>query len=533
MKRALAIVLCAALYSCGGINPPLDCRTLGCDPGFECKEIDGVWRCVEAPSTDLLLRRDGTVFVRHSDGLPFDWKGCEHCCYDVGNWTHSMGWPVINRRLVDFASDNGCTVLHARIGPFIAGEHGEPAWEYGPYVQGGGGRADLTKFDSRWWGPLDGTVEYAEEKGLVVVLDLIDGWSCRHAKQYGRPHPWRSNWNQQGIDAVSSCGRELNPTQRAFLEHAVDVLADNMNIVYEDGNEIGLVRNAAGDLEVDPLYDPSWTAELRQVVLEREQANGYPVHLFGTNAGQSAWNVQGVAVIFEHNPGVAAAPRAGKPTVVNEYNPQPPMTAKAVFAQVCRARELGSYFDLWRDGMGDEEYLEALRLIREGDCEAAPPPPDCTLGTPTMKQAKAQGMRPECVVSNYGQGRDATCRANFGREYCAKAGWTDGRTKCPPAPAGHPQELACNRQFLGSQCPQWRGVCTGTPDQCPIGYDIQRGGVEHIINRDAGCPTAADQGGNHQTIMEGYWVKPSGKGWMEVGDHDFSVYTRHPEQIDE
>lgn len=575
MRWVLALVAILILPSCED-PPQLDCRVLGCDEGYECKEVDGGWTCVAIPpDTSTLLRREGTTFVRVSDGQPFDWKGLEHCCWDADpdgdgvGWTHSMGWPVINNKLVDHAAQQGATVLHARLGPFTAGPQGEKAWPYGPYVQRAGGRADLAQFDSRFWDDMDASVEYAQEKGIVVVLDQIDGWACRHAKAGNWRHPWRSDWNIQGLDAVSSCGQTVNPTQRAFVVKLVSVFADNPNIVWEDGNEIGLVRNAAGVLEADPLYDPAWTRELARLTRVQEQANGGFAHLFGSNAGQAGWNVAGVSVIFEHNTGVAVSPRAGKPTVVNEYNPNPPMTGEQVFAQVCRAKELGSYFDLWRHGMGDAEYLEAHRLIREGICGLQPtPPPSCTLGTPTASEAASRGMRPEIAVER-GSGKviSATPKATFGLDYyCGEdMNWPEacagGRTRGPVAPDGHRQRLACEQHFLQECGPTFtQAECTAPAGDCPITFDpfvciasdgemyereeaialgIECTNQNHPDNVRAGCgtqfsghPSWVKDGG---AVVKGawWWATAHGKGYIEASDRTGTVRTRSTFEIDQ
>jgi hypothetical protein len=49
---------------------------------------------------------------------------------------------------------------------------------------------------------------------------------------------------------------------------------------------------------------------------------------------------------------------------VNEYNPNPPLTAAQFHARFCAARSQGTTFWSWRHGQSDAVMRQALALMR-------------------------------------------------------------------------------------------------------------------------------------------------------------------------
>lgn len=465
--------------------------------------------------TSLLLRRDGVTFVRHSDGTPFPLQVATSCCRG------GYGWPLADSSWLSRIAQSGFTGVHVRPGPFLAAT--EPQWPQGPYREVAG-QAVLGEWDPAFWDAQLEMMKQAESLGIIVEVDLIDGWRCKRSDVAS---PWDPQWNTSGLDARTPCSETLVETHRAWIRQVIWVYGRFMNVIWQDGNEIGLVRRADGLLVADPQYNPEWTESLRSLVLEFEAEFSYPVHLFGTNAPAAYGGSSDYVTAHRRT---AAAPMLGKPTRVNEYNPAlPPAQLRH---EVCQAQAMGSYFDYWRSGHSEEEMEETWRLIQEGCWQPTPPPQGCSLPTPTATEALAQGLRPRFKTKTYGRGLETTPFASFGVDYCREAGWTDGRGACSVTPPGHPQQRACEAHFIGAPCPTWNGVCAepATPKTCPITFDTLIGDDPHPINAAAGCPSPHP---NHQQTPEVFWARPEGRGWVSVCDATGNVCSRYGQIVDQ
>lgn len=139
----------------------------------------------------------------------------------------------------------------------------------------------------------------------------------------------------------------------------------------------------------------------------------------------------------------------------------------------------------------------------------------CSLGTPRFDNVP--GVRFRIYADGLGFG--VTPLARFGADYCARAGWTDGRSECAAAPDGHPARVACERQFLALECPRFlHHECLGTGQQCPVTFD------PYFFNKDTGqdepfpANVAADCPRDPQdsTDVRAYKVTASGKGRFKV-----------------
>ena len=178
-------------------------------------------------------------------------------------------------------------------------------------------------------------------------------------------------------------------------------------------------------------------------------------------------------------------------------------------------------------------------------CEYGPPCEGdgadvCTLGTPHASQVD----RPEVALAAYGRGHHATPLGCFGRDYYCTTGpegmnWpeacAEGKRCGPVAPLGHPQRVACERVFLGADCPVWRGECTAPiepPRTCPITFDILIGDDPHFMNR--ACPAPV---GNHVERPIVYWARGEGRGKIfacaQNPDGTLIACTNRPKRIDQ
>lgn len=145
----------------------------------------------------------------------------------------------------------------------------------------------------------------------------------------------------------------------------------------------------------------------------------------------------------------------------------------------------------------------------------SPTPTVCSLETPRFD--RVNGVRFRVYADGLGFG--VTPLARFGAEYCAKAGWTDGRSECAAAPDGHPDRVACERQFIAIECPRFlHHECLGTPGQCPVTFD------PYFFNHETGLdePFPANVAANcprdpqDSTDVRAYKVTAHGKGRFKV-----------------
>lgn len=151
-----------------------------------------------------------------------------------------------------------------------------------------------------------------------------------------------------------------------------------------------------------------------------------------------------------------------------------------------------------------------------------PPPASCSLSTPRFDQVAGVRFR----IYPDGLGFGVTPLARFGADYCRAAGWTDGRSECAAAPDGHPDRVACERQFLALECPRFlHHECLGAGEQCPVTFDpyvaVDPDGPEGPLppadqpfpaNVAAGCPRDPQD----STDVRAYKVTASGKGRFKV-----------------
>jgi hypothetical protein len=165
----------------------------------------------------------------------------------------------------------------------------------------------------------------------------------------------------QAEDACTGAGAgPVTPgsVQDAWIRKVVLETGGFDHVVYQDGNEIGLV----------PGYAATWTTSMEAIIRDEETKNGYGHHLFATNSGDSTAMQSAVVENLELH---QTAPRSssscfGKPCGVNEYNPNPALTADELKANYCAARANGTYYWYWRHGQTQPVMDATLALVAAG-----------------------------------------------------------------------------------------------------------------------------------------------------------------------
>lgn len=312
------------------------------------------------PSPDAasrLLRAAGGELVLES-GAPFTFRGAISCCGG------GYGWPLADEAWLDYVAARSVTFLHFRVGPFLTGAGGEPDWApYGGGYVESGGLADLERFNEVFWARVAALITFARDRDQWVEIDVADGWAIRHCRWGDTPgySAWSPSGNLQGEDVCGDAGSgPIEPGSRheRWVRKVFEETGRFDNVIYQDGNELGLVDG----------YDAAWTRSMEQLLRDTEARLGYPRHLFGTNAGTSeAAELPGVDYVEHHGDEPAdPASCAGKPCLVNEYNPDPPLSPETIRDHYCQARAQGTYFWYWRHGQDAQAMDESLSGIGAG-----------------------------------------------------------------------------------------------------------------------------------------------------------------------
>ena len=305
------------------------------------------------PSMTITVRNGR---LEHEDGRAVDVRGAISCC---GGGPY--GWPLFNETWMDLTASKGVTFLHMRLGPFLTTGNGETDWAStgGGYVEVAG-KADLTQFNEAFWSRVSALISGARARGQYVEVDLIDGWAIKHCRWGDIPgySAWDSAFNVQGEDHCATAGSDAvapGSVAERWIRKVVEETGRFDNVLYEDGNEVGLIAG----------YTTAWTTSLHDLVRDEEQRRGYGRHLFGTNSGQLA-ALQSAAVDYgelHQNAAATADQCAGKPCLVNEYNPNPPLTPEQFQQRFCAARQQGTAFWYWRHGQSEADFLRSLDLM--------------------------------------------------------------------------------------------------------------------------------------------------------------------------
>ena len=309
-----------------------------------------------APSSSMALEVRGGAFALADGGL-VDVRGAVSCCGG------GYGWPLVDEAWLDLTAANGITFLHLRLGPFLTtstnGETDLAAFG-GGYLEAGG-KADLRQFNPRFWTRLRALLRLARARGQWVEVDVIDAWAIKHCRWGDLPgySAWERASNVQNDDLCATAGSgPIAPgsVAEAWVRKVVQETGDFDNVLYQDGNELDLVQG----------YSPAWTTTMRDLIRAEEHRLGFGRHLIGTNSNH-ATSMRAVDYVERHQSQPASpADCLGKPCLVNEYNPNPPLTAAQLHERFCQARSNGTTFWYWRHGQRDAELSQSLALVRQG-----------------------------------------------------------------------------------------------------------------------------------------------------------------------
>lgn len=358
----------------------------------------------EPTYSHLRLVIDGAKFV-FANGQPFECRKVVFCCKD----TEGTGWPGLSDSAIDHAYYQGrATLLHWRVGPFRACN--EPEWA----VTGGGayaevdGLADLSRWNEPYWQALRSGVKRAGDLGIVVEVSLTDGWSIK-TKEWASGlgpacwHPWHPAGNVQHQDHLTTAWKGLlDQVQTEYVLKIFDTVGDLQNVIFEDGTEPDQI----------PGSSVTWSLTMEALLRQREAANVWPAHLFGTNFDSpdaiAAWFRKGrLQYLNLHKTQPLAdswwTPDPKHPLVVDEYNPEPPYHPNVIHAFYSYAYGHGTYWAAWRHDQAVNWWNASLSLIAAGpsqDTDGCPyevPPVD------KISCRKYSGSLHDCTPSAYGR----------------------------------------------------------------------------------------------------------------------------------
>jgi hypothetical protein len=289
-------------------------------------------------------------------GAAVDVRGAISCCGG------GYGWPLFDEAWVDLVASHRANFLHVRLGPFLTqNPNGETDWAAtgGGYVEANG-LGDLTRFNETYWARVRALLEYARVKGLWVEVDVLDGWGVKHCKWGDIPgySPWDPAFNVQHQDVCTGTGGAAiaaGSVQEAWVKKVVLETGRYDHVVYQDGNEIGIVGG----------YDPAWSLSMAALIHAEEARLGYARHLVGTNSGDSTTLASPLIDYGElhQNTAPTRAECGGKPCLVNEYNPRPPLTPAQFHERLCDARRNGTAFWYWRHEQDVGALQTSLSLL--------------------------------------------------------------------------------------------------------------------------------------------------------------------------
>jgi hypothetical protein len=310
----------------------------------------------DAGPTMALVARGG--WLGTVEGHSVQVRGAVSCCGG------GFGWPLFDEAWLDTVAPRGATFLHMRLGPFLTTGNGETDWAAtgGGYVEANG-KADLTRFNEPFWARVRELLQKARDRRLYVEVDVADGWAVKHCRWGDIPgySAWDPAFNVQGFDGCATAASGAvapGSVHDAWIRKVVAETGRFDNVLYQDGNEVGLVQG----------YDPAWTDSMRAVIRDEESRRGYLPHVFGTNSGDAtAMQLPGVDYLeFHQDEPLNPTQCFGKPCFVNEYNPNPPLTPVEFAVRYCTANDQGTAFFYWRHGQSEADMLLSLAQFARG-----------------------------------------------------------------------------------------------------------------------------------------------------------------------
>lgn len=365
---------------------------------------------------ELLVRQSGGTLTR--GGQPFLVFGAIPC-WDGEEIDHN-GWPGFDQNWINYTRPYGANAYHLRLGPAATDGRWPNGLNYqrSPYVNDDPAQG----WDEAWWNRVRKMVEMAGDAGAVVEVDLIDGWACKHASWGDFAMPW-------GAADIEACTNRLTDTHKAFLRKAVHELGCYANVIWQDGNEVG----------VSGRYDPRWSLEMVALVRQYEQdpeACGV-VHMFGTNSGHEVVEAHpSIDYTSTHSGTGIDGPHFGKYRQNNEHNPY--FSPEQEHALYCAARNVGQAWWFWRGGMSADDMTRTLELWASG-CDGMGGG-SCPFDVPVPTQIRVKPHGTDYY--------DATPLVQ-NRAYCRSI--DSDREACPIRPEGDPFREDCEVKAMGGR----------------------------------------------------------------------------------
>ena len=331
-------VLLAAAAACAGESPAFD------DPAAAAASRASLTGppAGAAPSFELAPLRISAgkwTGFEDSNGRPFWPKGL---ISGGGAEGGAEGWPLIDDVTLRLIHDNGGNFTHINMGPFVRWFEGpeDEAYYFNPQT----GRYNLQIWNEAFWTRVDHILTLAEDLGIYVEVDLVDGWTMKYhdvPPPKDRISPWQAGHNDNGVAYDCEHMPTDNPTAKAWLQKIAAVTGSHRNVIYQVGNETNTCP---------AMGKPAWEA---MVVAEMEQ-HLPAARLFGTNSKnpdieRAPW----IDYVSRHRDYPEPYPLiVEKPVGVNEYGDSTP----AQFAlEVWHAFARGTYLAYWQ---GSDDFYE-------------------------------------------------------------------------------------------------------------------------------------------------------------------------------
>ena len=421
---------------CGGSCPPnLTCKDgkcvdacagVTCPPGVPCR--DGLCHAIPPPpedtskappapiGLDTLVRQEGGKLMR--GGQPWVMKLAIPCWSDIENRLFIEGptpegieipylWPLPSPEWMEYAGSKGWNAGEAR--PYYRDPCCGLESIGGPYLYPSG------EWNPEWWKKYHQVQHAATALKWSLIVDVADGWTAKHCI-WGEEKlcPFVSEQDNHNFFAVP-----LNPSLKKWIAKLVSETENYGGVIWQISNESEQAR-----------FDdaPSWSAEWEQAMHGEIRANEKNVvHVIASNTRDYGGPYD---LFTAHTLQMIEGPVAGRPLVVNEYNPH--LSPSQFKAFHCKAIAVGQTFGYWRS---DGKLADQTGSINV-DCAAPPSCPD-----PKPDRSKLT-FSIKCENSGV---CDATPLVTNACDYCASIGMGTG-------PGG---TIRCG-------CPM-RNECPGTP----------------------------------------------------------------------
>jgi hypothetical protein len=332
-------------------------------------------------------------------------------------------WSLVSPGWMDATKPKGVNAYHMRLGPTLdkdlcCGNQGLG----GPYAADG--------WNPKFWARVHEGLQHAGKIGSIVEVDVTDGWIIKHSIQGDFAMPWPA------ADVTNAAVVPLNPSVIKWINKATYEVCNYGNVILQVSNE--------GDLI--PGWTPALERAMHAAIRAGEKQPGCVgvIHMIGSNTR----DFDGPYDYFESHSGSVEVTQAGRPVMVNEYNPS--ISPATFHERFCAMKAAGSAFWYWRSDGSDADQDASLNSL---NCDA-PPATSCTAPLPDRsKLTFAIGCNKINGVC------DVTPQVYASCEYCATIGMGtyngQVRCSCPMRnecgatghPTGAPESFQCDQRL--------------------------------------------------------------------------------------